>query len=66
MSSVQVQLKSCTVLDGEGKYNLKNHRTPGDQLEKGRGKFIHTVGAVGRVEWRTMGDHPYTGMFKVG
>ena len=43
----------------------QNHRTPGDQLEKGRGKFIHTVGAVGRVEWRTRGDHPFTGMFKV-
>ena len=25
-------------------------RTSGDQLEKGRGKFIHTVGAVGKVE----------------
>ena len=24
-------------------------RTSGDQLEKGRGKFIHTVGAVGKV-----------------
>ena len=41
-------------------------RTPGDQLEKDRGKFIHTVGAVGKVEWRTSGVHPYTGVFKVG
>ena len=40
-------------------------RTPGDQLEKNRGKFIHTVGAVGKVEWRTSGVHPYTGVFKV-
>jgi len=39
-------------------------RTSGDQLEKGRDKFIHTVGSVGKVEWRTRGEHPYTGVFK--
>jgi len=41
-------------------------RTSGDQLEKGRGKFIHTVGAVGKVEWQSSGDHPYTGVFRGG
>ena len=79
--------------------NMFGFRTSGDQLEKGRDKFIHTVGAVGKVgwsftrgehhhkiqlhndvnatikykiqqlfvkvEWRSRGEHPYTGVFKV-
>ena len=27
-------------------------------------KVIHTVGAVGRVEWRDVGGHNYSGIFK--
>ena len=38
--------------------------TPGDALPAGRRKVIHSVGAVGRVEWRDAGGHPYTGVFK--
>ena len=46
-------------------------RAPGDELpwedgwlEDGtRYKYIHTVGTVGRVEWRDRGGHPYTGIF---
>jgi hypothetical protein len=29
-----------------------------------RRKYIHPVGAVGRVEWVDLGDHPYTGIFQ--
>lgn len=44
-------------------------RTEGDELpEQGdgttRAKVIHTVGAVGRVEWRDVGGHNYSGIFK--
>jgi len=47
-------------------------RTQGDELpwERGLGfykwrkKYIHTVGTVGQVEWRSIGDHPYTGIFQ--
>jgi len=47
-------------------------REQGDELpwEKGlalygwRRKYIHTVGAVGQVEWRNIGGHPYTGIFQ--
>jgi len=47
-------------------------RAKGDQLpwEEGlifsgwRNKYIHTVGAVGQVEWRNLGDHAYTGIFE--
>jgi len=47
-------------------------RSQGDELpwEKSlvwygwRKKYIHTVGAVGKVEWRSVGDHPYTGIFQ--
>jgi len=44
-------------------------RTPGDELpDQGdgttRAKVIHTVGAVGRVEWRDLGGHNYSGIFK--
>jgi len=43
-------------------------RTPGDELpDQGdgttRAKVIHTVGAVGRVEWRDLGGHNYSGVF---
>ena len=30
----------------------------------GRKKVIHSVGVVGRVEWRDAGGHPYTGIFR--
>jgi len=47
-------------------------RAPGDELpfEEGiisdgtRYKYIHTVGTVGQVEWRSLGGHPYTGIFE--
>jgi len=44
-------------------------RTPGDELpDQGdgttRAKVIHTVGTVGRVEWRDLGGHNYSGIFK--
>jgi len=47
-------------------------RAPGDELpwEEGlifsdwRKKYIHTVGTVGQVEWRNLGEHPYTGIFE--
>jgi len=43
-------------------------RHPGDQLPlQGGGtrpKVIHTVGSVGRVEWRSAGGHNYTGLFQ--
>jgi len=29
-----------------------------------RKKYIHTVGTVGQVEWKNLGDHPYTGIFE--
>ena len=29
-----------------------------------RQKYIHRVGSVGKVEWRSRGNHPYTGIFK--
>ena len=38
--------------------------TPGDAMPPGRIKFIHTVGAVGRVEWKNTEGHPYTGVFR--
>ena len=44
--------------------------TAGDELGKGkfpgstRGKYIHTVGVVGQVEWVNLGGHPYTGIFQ--
>ena len=66
MPGVQVVARSCafSLKCFLGVHDL-SLRTPGDQLEKDRGKFIHTVGAVGKVEWRTSGVHPYTGVFKV-
>merc|ERR1712025_1341082 len=46
-------------------------RAPGDELpfEDGwvtdgtRWKLIHSVGTVGKVEWRDLGGHSYTGVF---
>jgi len=43
--------------------------TEGDQLPPGtvygtRGKYIHSVGVVGKVEWVDLGGHPYTGIFQ--
>ena len=45
---------------------------PGDELpwEKGpisfhyRKKIIHSVGVVGTFEWKSVENHPYTGVFK--
>ena len=28
-----------------------------------RRKLIHSVGVVGKVEWKSVGSHPYTGVF---
>eukprot|EP00092_Neocalanus_flemingeri_P009099 GFUD01009797.1.p1 GENE.GFUD01009797.1~~GFUD01009797.1.p1 ORF type:complete len:342 (+),score=108.83 GFUD01009797.1:89-1114(+) len=47
-------------------------RAPGDEMpyEEGlfgggtRNKYIHTVGTVGQVEWRDLGEHSYTGIFE--
>jgi len=47
-------------------------QAPGDELpwEKRvvrygwRNKYIHTVGTVGKVEWRNLGGHNYTGIFE--
>merc|ERR1712121_264052 len=47
-------------------------RAPGDELpfEEGiindgtRYKYIHTVGTVGQVEWKDLGGHSYSGIFK--
>ena len=40
---------------------------PGDELPlefgRTRTKYIHTVGAVGQVEWRDLGGHQYSGIF---
>jgi len=34
-------------------------------LTKGhRKKLIHSVGVVAAIEWKSVGDHPYTGVFK--
>jgi hypothetical protein len=40
----------------------------GDEISKGalygyRSKYIHTVGALGKTEWKSVGYHPYTGIF---
>lgn len=29
-----------------------------------RNKYIHSVGNVGQIEWKSVGSHPYTGVFK--
>ena len=42
--------------------------TPGDQLACPwtgcRKKTIHSIGTVAKIEWVSVGSHPYTGMFK--
>ena len=42
--------------------------TPGDELacywNGCRNKTIHAQGNVGKIEWKSVGSHPYTGMFK--
>lgn len=42
--------------------------TPGDELECGwtgcRNKTIHAQGSIVKIEWQSVGGHPYTGMFK--
>jgi len=42
--------------------------TPGDELECGwtgcRNKTIHAQGNVSKIQWKSVGSHPYTGMFK--
>ena len=35
-----------------------------NDVNSARFKVIHTVGAVGRVEWRDLGGHNYSGVFK--
>ena len=44
-------------------------RAPGDELAKNwngknRVKSIHSVGVVGKVQWKDLGGHPYSGIFK--
>ena len=44
-------------------------RAPGDELAKNwngkdRVKSIHPVGVVGKVQWKDLGGHPYSGIFK--
>jgi len=29
-----------------------------------RNKFVHTVGTVGKIQYESVGNHPYTGIFK--
>ena len=48
---------------------LSSSRTPGDELAKNwngkaRVKTIHSVGVVGKVLWKNLGGHRYTGLFK--
>jgi len=43
--------------------------TKGDELPKGnvygtRGKYIHTIGSLGKVKLVSNGNHPYTGLFR--
>lgn len=36
----------------------------GDEMPDGRLKIVHTRGTVTRVAYESVGDHPYTGIFK--
>jgi len=36
----------------------------GDEMLDGRKKLIHTVGTVGKVQYISTDDHPYTGVFR--
>ena len=42
--------------------------TPGDTMQHEwngyRNKTIHCSGVVAKLTWKSVGDHPYTGMFK--
>ena len=51
-------------MDAFGEDMCPTFVTPGDALPPSRRKVIHSVGVVGRVEWRDKGGHPYTGVFK--
>jgi hypothetical protein len=35
-------------------------------MPEGRLKIVHTRGTVTRVKWESVGDHPYTGIFRGG
>ena len=40
-------------------------RTPGDEMPKDRLKNIHAAqGVVGRVQWKNLGGHSYSGIFE--
>ena len=47
---------------------LSSSRTPGDELTNWKGKMraksIHPVGVVGKVRWKDLGGHRYSGIFK--
>ena len=48
---------------------LTSSRTAGDELAKNwngkaRAKSIHPVGVVGKVHWKNLGGHRYSGIFK--
>ena len=52
-----------------GMTKLSSCRTPGDELAKNwngktRAKSIHPVGVVGKVQWKNLGGHRYSGIFK--
>jgi len=36
----------------------------GDDMPEGRLKIVHTRGTVTRINYESVGDHPYTGIFK--
>ena len=48
---------------------VSSSRAPGDELAtnwngKMRVKSIHPVGVVGKVRWKNLGGHGYSGIFK--
>ena len=50
---------------------MQNSRTPGDEMPKDstgktRVKVFNSVGAVGKVVWKNLGGHPYSGVFATG
>lgn len=48
----------------------KTFETEGDEFycdgDKCRKRTIHGLGAVAKIQWASVGDHPYTGLFKGG
>lgn len=47
----------------------ESFETPGDEMPSTRifglrNKLIHSVGTVAKVEWKSVGDHEYTGIFR--